>query len=177
MVAAIMMVGLPGTGKTTVGDKYLSKFNDELVLYLSTDDIIGTTAAEQNKTYDEVFQDTINKATKEVNSLRQVASQQNVNVIVDQTNLSIKKRQEFLKQFDHFDMKICVFIQPPTDLNDIKKWQERLDNRPGKTIPSYIMTSMIANLQAPTLEEGWDSIHVYDMFGEVKDRKYKDDKK
>ena len=44
----------------------------------------------------------------------------------------------------------------PTPKNDVLA--ERLNSRPGKTIPGHVMNNMMDNIEMPTLQEGFDSI-------------------
>jgi hypothetical protein len=47
---------------------------------------------------------------------------------------------------------------PGTEKLSQEEWNHRLDSRPGKTIPGYILSSMIEHYEVPTEAEGFDKI-------------------
>ena len=154
----ITFVGLPGTGKSTLTNKYKGGY-----VVVSTDQYIEDVAKLDNKTYDQVFSYTIDEATKYINNLIDTSIQNHQNVLIDQTNLSSKKRRGLTQRFTKYH-KHCVCILPPTPL-DFPEWSKRVNTRPGKTIPAHIIAQMTNNYQMPILEEGWDKISYFDMYG------------
>ena len=163
-----VMVGLPGLGKTTLVDrdrKVYSNINLDLFVY-STDDYIEQQAKALNKTYNDVFEDYIGKATARMNALLDVAIKDNIDIIWDQTNLSVNKRRKIINRMKQAGYRVgCACVVPPEAgwLDDQKVWARRLANRPGKTIPQNILTNMIESFTVPTIEEGFDVIDIYNM--------------
>jgi hypothetical protein len=41
----------------------------------------------------------------------------------------------------------------------------RIASRKGKSIPSHIVESMTQSYVEPTLDEGFDEVHLYDIYG------------
>lgn len=145
-----MLIGLPGSGKSTFVNQFL---NDPVYHILSTDNYIDTRAQYAGKTYDEVFQDFIKAAENHLNEKLKFCVENNYNIIWDQTNLSVKNRAKKLAQIPSSYTKIAVFFDV-----DYKTILKRIENRPGKTIPGGVMLGMMKSVQRPTLNEGFDEI-------------------
>lgn len=166
MPTCTVMVGLPATGKSTrVGA--LTATNPHVFVY-STDSLIEEWAAEEGKTYNEVFSELIGDATNAMNSALDVAIRERLDVIWDQTNLGVGKRRKIINRMKQAGYRVrCVCIVSPEegDFSDLKDWKYRLQNRPGKTIPDEILSDMRRAFVMPTLEEGFDKIIFYNMHG------------
>lgn len=143
-----MLVGVPGSGKSTFIRKFMSK--DYVIL--STDDFIEEKANLENKTYSQVFQRYIKEATNQLNKNLMNATQLKKSIIWDQTNLTVANRKKKLDQIPDFYEKIAVYFKIPHDL------EERLASRPGKTIPDDVMRNMINQLEKPSKAEGFTKI-------------------
>lgn len=153
MLKFYMMIGVPGAGKSTWISSEIP--NDGSFVVISSDAIIDQRAAEQGKTYSEIFQAEIKSATAEMNLQLTSAIANRKNIVWDQTNLTTKVRKAKLSQIpDHFYTKVAVFFKTPDDAT----LKQRLANRPGKIIPSNIIMGMKSTLQLPTLFEGFDEI-------------------
>jgi predicted kinase len=151
MTTIYVLCGLPATGKSTWTDK---KLEEASYVVCSTDNYLEELAKAMNVSYDDVFQDRIQVATKYMWQDFDVALSEGHSVIFDQTNLSVKKRSAILSKVPDHYTKIAVWFPKPDDV----EWKRRLDSRRGKTIPSHIINSMEKNATLPTLSEGFDSI-------------------
>lgn len=165
-----VMVGLPGLGKSTLayGERKVYDAINARVFTYSTDAYIETVAATRGKTYDEVFADTIEVATKNMENFLQNAIEDRRDVIWDQTNLGVGKRRKIINRMKQAGYQVrCVCIIPPEVgwLDDQKTWAHRLKNRPGKTIPQHVLSNIIESFTIPTIEEGFDMITFYNMHG------------
>jgi len=164
------MVGLPGTGKSTLLDFVDNpEFGDSVFVY-STDNYIERVAADQGKTYDDLFSDYIKKATVRMDALLDVAIKEGVEVYWDQTNLGIGKRRKIINRMTQagYDVE-CVCILPPDSEEDNAEWNRRLDSRKGKSIPRNVIQSMKDSFVIPSTEEGFTNIRFYDMYGRYND--------
>jgi len=152
MPTLYMMIGVPGSGKSTWIANQNFDWNKTMVV--STDAIIDQRAAAQGKTYSEVFQNEIKGATAQMNANLKNAIANNMDIVWDQTNLTAKSRQGKLSQIPKNYRKVAVFFNTPNE----KELQRRLGNRPGKTIPTNVVQSMMSQLEMPSKSEGFDEV-------------------
>lgn len=154
-----MMVGVPGSGKSWWIDR--QDFNLTNVI-LSTDDFIQEIACHMSMesgqviTYSDIFHNHIVEAERQLQLDLKSAIDDNMNIIWDQTNLSVATRRKKLQKIPrHYKKIACVFSTPDNEQHDI--WLNSM-RRNGKVIPSHIMASMIATYQEPSINEGFDEI-------------------
>ena len=167
MTTFYMLVGLPGTGKSTWTDRFKRKHISELneqsfktntqfqynLSVISTDDIVQTIADQHRLTYNQMFDNiTYSFAEKISHKLAKFSFERNDIVIWDQTNLTIISRAKKLVLVPSHYKKICIVFRIPDDHID------RLQSRVGKIIPEDVMMNMIKSYQQPTLTEGFDDI-------------------
>lgn len=149
----IMAVGLPGSGKSTAINK-LKAFHQDIVV-LSTDNYIQAIADSTGKTYDEVFIDRIKVAEKDLQAtLNSCLDAGHPFIVWDQTNISDKTRKAKLQKIPNDYIKIAWYFDKPND----EEWKRRLANRPGKTIPFHILSSMAESITRPSHVEGFDYV-------------------
>jgi len=149
-----LLVGLPGTGKSTWTSKFKRKNRNQIInksifenigfkenlTVVSTDDIIQHIADEYRLTYNDVFDNvTYSFAEKMSHKLAKFAFDRNDIIIWDQTNLTIKSRAKKLALVPSNYIKIAVVFGVPDDL------PQRLQSRVGKHIPDNVMSGMIRN--------------------------------
>lgn len=171
MPTLILMVGLPGTGKSTLVSDLTSMDPDAFVY--STDRLIEEWSAGQGWTYDFGFSKYIDKATRQMNEWLDVAVRDGQNIIWDQTNLGVKKRRSITGRFNSKGWeKECRCILPPRGDSQNSDWEWRLANRPGKTIPDHVIHSMKQTFFIPTIDEGYDRVYYYDMYGNTVEDDY-----
>ena len=155
MPKLIMMSGIPTCGKSTYvqnGIDY-SELSDEGFTYLSTDNYIQEKAKKEGLTYDEIFDYTIKEATEEMYKLLEFAIQSKMNVIWDQTNLTVKSRRKKLKRIPKDYEKVAVYRKIPLETAMLRNQE-----RPGKIIPPNTLRDMHKVFQPPTLDEGFDKV-------------------
>lgn len=160
-----VMVGLPGTGKSTIVD---SLPKDEYTFTYSTDIYIDRWARLRGTTYDEVFDELIDAATKYMNDHLDGAIRQRRDVIWDQTNIGKRKRRKIVNRMQTSGYTVkCICIIPPEagHFSDLKDWKHRLANRTGKTIPEGVLSNMYRNFAIPSQDEGFDEVVYYNMHG------------
>lgn len=152
MPTLYMLIGIPGSGKSTWVDN--AGFDVEDTVIISTDKFIETDAVLQGKTYSEVFDGSIKRATQMMNLALDMAVKDRMNIVWDQTNLTKKSRAGKLSKIPNTYHKVAVVFATPND----DELNRRLAGRPGKTIPSNIILAMKSQLQIPSEEEGFEDI-------------------
>jgi len=89
-------------------------------------------------------------------------------IIWDQTNLGAGKRKKIINRMKQAGYEVrceCIIPPKPGHFDDLKVWKQRLQNRPGKTIPQHVLSNMMENYVVPSIEEGFDMITFYNMHG------------
>lgn len=142
----VMLVGLPGSGKSYFREKYGKRFT-----ILSSDDLIEDAARAHGKTYSEMFDEHSGTAMVEVGRRFVDAVEWSDWIMWDQTNLSRKKRRSVLGRLPPIYRKVAVYFEIEEGLR-----QERLASRPGKIIPPHEDARMLASYVRPDRAEGWD---------------------
>ncbi len=152
-----MMVGLPGSGKSTYIQN-LDNWNNNDMLFarvVSTDHIIETVANQAGMTYDEGFKLLIKFADVVFKKNIDEIISNNESFVIDRTNLTVKGRKQFIDLAKANGYEIHALVMPEIGHDE---WQSRLSGRPGKTIPDTILESMVENYVYPTIEEGFTTV-------------------
>lgn len=144
----VMMIGLPGSGKTTVAREIVRTFPSCDWCVLSTDDFIGLCAEGNGITYDAAFHDMIGAATANMNACREEALRLRRNIIHDQTNLTAKSRARKFAPVPNDYVRVGIVCEIAPEVRML-----RMDARPGKAIPPEIDARMMGDFQAPGTDE------------------------
>ena len=146
-----VLVGVPGSGKTTwIGHQ---KFDWDKTVIVSTDKLVEQYATSFGKTYNEVFKDYMPTAVNKMAAEARKAFSEDKIVVWDQTSTSISTRAKKLRMAPEHYTKIAVVFEVPTP-----EVHAKFLDRPGKTIPKEVLSSMIDNFVHPTVDEGFDRI-------------------
>ncbi len=150
MPKCYQLVGVPGAGKST----WIS--NQDWVKEMPvvcTDSFVEAYAKEQGKTYSEVFDDYMPIAVKLMVNQAKICEANNLDLIWDQTSTTIASRARKFNTLPGYEHIAIVFRTPARAELD-----RRLDSRPGKVIPKYVVDQMIDGWQEPTEDEGFKEI-------------------
>ena len=164
----IVMVGLPAAGKSTLVNRVIRDMGDhgDGVFVYSTDNLLEAWAADDGKTYNEVFNDLISLATNTMNRELDDVVRSKRSIVWDQTNLGAKKRAKIINRMRNAGYRVeCECILLPAGDSQWEDWRHRMASRPGKTIPDHVIESMMESFVRPTVEEGFDAVRCYDMYG------------
>ena len=153
MAECVMLVGIPCSGKSTYVEKLKTIPYWSNSVILSTDNYIENVAQEHNTTYNEIFEDCISEATRQLELEFIMAKDKGKNLIWDQTNLTVKTRKKKLSKLPSFYARGVIYFEI-----SLEEALERNKNREGKFIPESILKRMYQQLEVPTLEEGWDYV-------------------
>lgn len=161
-----VMVGLPAMGKST-RVAALATMDSDVFVY-STDNYIERCAKQNGWTYDQAFAEFIEPATKYMNEMLDIAMRSKQDIVWDQTNLGAKKRAKIINRMRQagYDVECDCIVPPESDYDGSKEdWAQRLANRPGKTIPDNILHSMMDSFVMPKVEEGFERVIFFNMYG------------
>jgi len=152
----VMMVGAPGSGKSTFIKKFVANITDQFIV-ASTDDLIEEAAKKMGLTYSQAW-DKVNQKTikKQMDANIAAAIHARKTIFHDQTNMGSKKRSSQLAIVPESYFKICLDFTV-----DDKVLKERLDVRAkqtGKIIPPFVLKNMLNSYVAPSKNEGFDLI-------------------
>ena len=133
-----------GSGKSTIATQIAQKTGAEIV---SSDAIRGEIYGDENCQANpaKVFEIVHNRVYKALREGR--------DVIMDATNLSCKRRMNFLKTIVHIDCKktCVVVVTTPEDIEERMKLRDR-------KVPMEVVHKQMCQFQCPNYYEGWDSI-------------------
>ena len=140
----IMLVGLPGSGKSTFADN-ISK-NIDVVIHLTDairKELFGDENDQQNPQL--VFETAYKRIRRDL--------QEGYNVVFDATNLRQKNRQMFLQYISDIPHRnICVLMKTP-----FKECVRRNDMR-ERRVPRKVLFRMKKAMEFPTIQEGFEVI-------------------
>ena len=148
-----MLVGIPCSGKSTYVEKLKTIPYWSNSVILSTDAYIEKVAQEHNTTYNEIFEDCISEATRQLGLEFIMAKDKGKNLIWDQTNLTVKTRKKKLSKLPSFYARGVIYFEI-----SLEEALERNKNREGKFIPESILKRMYHQLEIPTKNEDFDYV-------------------
>ena len=158
-----MLIGVPGSGKSTWAEPYLTKDGFQLV---SSDAYIEMTAKAMGETYGNIFKATIGAATKWMEERMNTALAGSQNLIWDQTNLSMKSRRAKLDRLlDAGYAVTAVAFEIPAKELELRRKARELST--GKTIDPNICENMAKTYQRPTRHEGFTRVIIVTPEGEI----------
>lgn len=147
----IMLVGLPGSGKSTYIDKLLSQNSDKHFVVLSTDNILSAMADAEGLTYAEAFNQYAGQADKKFKIQFRQAKNDKSNIIIDRTNLTVKGRNKFLSQLPkEYYTKAIIF---GVDRAELDRRLQKREIETGKHIPKHVVDNMEQSYVEPTASE------------------------
>lgn len=147
----IMMVGLPGSGKTTKAQEICSRYNaiGESCVIFSSDEIRKDILGDENN------QDSNDLVFTELHNRIVEALKNGKHTIYDATNINYKRRMEFLQKIEDIDCKkVCILMAVP-----FKECCQQNESR-ERVVPKEVIDRMYRHFHVPYYYEGWDEICV-----------------
>ncbi|CAL1526307.1 unnamed protein product [Lymnaea stagnalis] len=145
----IMIVGLPGAGKTTWAINMQKNHPEKRYNIIGTDTLIDkmrVMGLPRKRNYAGRWEVLIDKATKCLNKLFTMAAKRRRNYILDQTNVYGSARRRKMKNFTGF-YRIGAVIQP-ADL-ELERRSKKRTQEDGKVVPESAVLEMKANFSLP----------------------------
>lgn len=143
-----IMIGIPGSGKSSYACKYL--LNDKTV-YLSSDNIRKEMFGFEDQTHNQQVFDRMRRET--INAL-----DSNFNVIYDATNISEKRRKNIIRLAKEKGAIVNAYLL----CTPISVVLERNITRIERKIPWDKLVQMIQTVEVPMYYEGFDNIYLID---------------
>lgn len=143
----VMLVGLPGSGKSTY--TYTDQ-NFDASFHIHSSDAIREelTGSASDQTINTKVFELLHKRVKE-------DLKKGISCVYDATNLSWKRRKAFLESLNGIDCwKYCLIFATP-----VHKCRARNAQR-DRVVPDEVINRMYKNFDIPWYNEGWDDIKV-----------------
>lgn len=158
----LMLVGPPGSGKTTFRHELLEELRGgrgTLPVIVSSDDAVQDHADMRGITYAKAFAEMGSRAVPQTEARFQAAVREGRSIILDQTNLSVKSRARKLKALEQLApvgveyAPLCVnFLTEPLAI------QKRLAERGERGADYNVYLKMKSSYQAPREDEGFHRV-------------------
>ena len=147
----MMLIGPTLSGKSTyIRNNYP---NTEVI---SRDEIVMEVFGSRD--YNLAFKEVDQKEVDRVLAARlKEANDSKKSVIIDMTNMTVKRRMATLRNFDKDFSRLAVVFPILSDEEYTKRNIDR-NSKENKWIPPFVIKSMIDSYQEPTLDEGYDRI-------------------
>lgn len=168
----IMMCGLPGSGKTTWANKFVAENFEKKFNVLGTNAFLQkmkvnglprrknyTGRYNTNTIYVTVqvlipiffrWEVLIEKCTRCLNILLDIAAKRRRNYILDQTNVYATAQKRKMAYFNGFKRKAIVIV--PNEEEAKTRWEKRIEEE-GKDIPDSAVMEMKANFKVPSADD------------------------
>ena len=147
-----MMVGLPGSGKSTIVRQRRTDLANKDFVVLSPDELVIAMGRSEGLNYTQsVPKHGFEKAENIFADQLKQTLKVRINIIVDRTNLTVEIRAVLLREVPPDYTKTAIICEvDPEEL--IRRIDARADNT-GKIIPKNVLTKMIELYEPPTGSE------------------------
>ena len=137
-----MMVGLPGSGKSTIAQKLNCK-------------IFSSDSLRKELWGSEGVQGDNSQLFNELHRRIKETLKQGEDCVYDATNINAKNRISFLKSISRIDCeRICIFVATDFNLCLLRNFQRE------RHVPYEVIKRMYLNFDIPQFREGWDDIQI-----------------
>lgn len=154
----IMMVGLPGSGKSYWCENYAKQHKEKKFYILGTNIIIDRMKVfnlVRKRNYHGRWEELIKRASAVLNKLFKVAQKSPRNYILDQTNVYFTARQRKMESFKGYKRIAAVVVNKPDVLKYRTDKQRQVE---GKIIPDEAIDEMKKNFTLPEVGPSFDHV-------------------
>ena len=154
----IMMVGLPGAGKTVWAMKYANDHPEKKYCVLGTNTIMDkmkVMGLMRKRNYHGRWDALIKQATDTLNKMFKIAERKNRNYILDQTNVYFSARRRKMSNFRGYRRIAAVLV---TTDEVLKERTAKREKEEGKIVPESAVLEMKANFVLPEVGEIFDDV-------------------
>ncbi|KAJ9579717.1 hypothetical protein L9F63_004643, partial [Diploptera punctata] len=165
----IMMCGLPGAGKTTWANEYYAQHLEKKYNILGTNNLIDkmkVMGLPRKRNYAGRWDVLIDKCTKCLVKLLDIAARRRRNYILDQTNVYPSAQRRKMRGFEGFVRRAVVVV--PTD-EEFKRRCEKREKVEGKDVPDSAVLEMKANFMLPEVGDIFTEV-IYTELSEAESR-------
>uniref|UniRef100_A0A182T336 B30.2/SPRY domain-containing protein n=1 Tax=Anopheles maculatus TaxID=74869 RepID=A0A182T336_9DIPT len=164
----VMMIGLPGSGKTTWVQNYLKENPDSSFTLLSIDSLLENMklsgeAREPSNTPQ--WQKVVEQLSRNMARLIEIACKRRRHILIDQTNVFASEQKRRLKGFGGFKTRRAVAVVP--NLEEYKRRYELKVAKYGKEVPETTLNTMKANIFVPSSVQNWYTEIVFTELAET----------
>ena len=154
----IMMVGLPGAGKTVWASNFAKTHPEKKYNILGTNTIMDkmkVMGLMRKRNYHGRWDALIKQATEILNKEFKIAERKNRNYILDQTNVYFTARRRKMNNFRGYRRIAAVVV----NTNEVLKQRtEKREREEGKVVPESAVFEMKANFSLPEIGEVFDDV-------------------
>jgi len=154
----IMMCGLPGAGKTTWVEKMVTSNPDKHYNVIGTNNIIEkmkVMGLPRKRNYAGRWDTLIDKSSKCLVRMMEIACRKKRNYILDQTNVYPSAQRRKMRAFEGFQRKAVVVC--PTD-EELTERTAKRESDEGKDVPEDAVLEMKANFTLPAIGPSFDDV-------------------
>lgn len=148
MREVVVLIGAPGSGKTTWRRDFLTRNPDYVVV--SSDDGVEARAVADGVTYSEAFAGAISKADDEAREAFAAAIKDGKSVIIDRMNTTKRSRDRFLRRVGDTYRKVAVCFDTPREVVEARNAERRTY---GRAVPDFVIASAFERFDPPGYDE------------------------
>ena len=165
MSTCYMLIGLPGSGKSTVCKELLKELPG--ITVLSTDEYIENYAQSKGKKYEDVYREVGDDAQKWMNTrIKQLINERKA-FIWDQTNVFKSARRKKISMLEQNKYQVIAVALNISEEELSKRLKVRIDSG-GKKISYKVINEMKLAYDLPSYEEGFSDVFIIDDTGAFK---------
>jgi len=143
-----IMVGLPGSGKSTYAKNFIK---DKDIEYLSSDSLRAVYGK------DETDQSVTSIVFGHIKRKVDESLKDGKNVLVDATSVNRKERSDYINTAKKYGAKVVAIVFK-MDRRGLIERNKKRGEQGGRVVPDFVINKMLAKFEEPSYDEGIDVI-------------------